>query len=237
MKPEEVPPQAEPTPSRTRADPCHAPCHRSRDPGHEQVVTGTNPRRPGLSPTIVSGSARTWPARADSTCSERGCARARRDHLRQHRRPEAFYAPSLHILFLSVAWNAACGISRHFSPIEIPHATLSSSTSTDHHAARATTAPGGRRATSSPDELRQTLVTPQHRAVIRRCRRPASTADPLALPGVCEIFHLRLSTSALSRGDFDSRGGVGLPNHAQGGSRGRTGRPASPCTVGEPHAT
>src|SRR5215207_313623 len=63
MEPTEVPPQAEPTPSRTLTDACHAPCHRSRNPGHERVVTGTNPRRLGLSPTIVAGSARTWPAR------------------------------------------------------------------------------------------------------------------------------------------------------------------------------
>ena len=113
MKPTEVPPQAEPTPSRTRTDACHAPCHRSRDPGHERVVTGTNPRRPGLSPTIVAGSARTWPARPDSTCSERGRARARRDHLGQHRQPEAFCTASLHALFLDGAHNAVGAISHH----------------------------------------------------------------------------------------------------------------------------
>jgi hypothetical protein len=114
MKPAEVPLQAEPTPSRTCADARHAPCRRSRDPGHERVVTETNPCRPGLSPTIVAGSARTWPARPDSTCSERGCARARPDHLGQNRRPEAFCAASRDSLFLDDAYKAVGAIYHHF---------------------------------------------------------------------------------------------------------------------------
>src|SRR5215207_3081679 len=105
MKPAEVPLQAEPTPSRTCADARHAPCHRSRDPGHERVVTGTNPRRPGLSPTIVAGSAHMACPAGLHLLGAR-VARARPDHLGQNRRPEAFCAASLHPLFLDGAYNA-----------------------------------------------------------------------------------------------------------------------------------
>jgi hypothetical protein len=124
MKPAEVPLQAEPTPSRTRADACHAPCHRSQHPGHERVVTGTNPRWSGLSPTIVAGSARTWPARPDATCSERGCARSvetTSDSAGNLRRS----APHLYTSFLGVAWNAVGAFPVPSLALEVPHATLS----------------------------------------------------------------------------------------------------------------
>jgi hypothetical protein len=212
-------PQAEPTPSRTRADACHAPCHRSRHPGHERVVTGTNPRCSGLSPTIAAASARTWPARPDATCSERGCARVRRDHLGQRRQPEAFCAASLHPLFLDSAWNAVGGISRRFSRSRFrtrrsahslfllprPVDSDRSGNAVIRRLSRPPTAPGqsgravprpaptttprscnnGARSTTAPDRHWTNCVkrwSTTNRAIIRRCRRPASTADPVALP-------------------------------------------------------
>jgi hypothetical protein len=278
MKPTEVSLQAEPSPSRTRADTCHAPCHRSRDPGHERVVTGTNPRCSALSPTIVAGSARTWPARRDVTCSGRGCARVRRDRLGQRRQPETICAASLHSLFLDSAWNSVGGISRCFSRSRFrtrrsahslflrprPVGSDRPGSAITHRLSRPPTAPEVRRPapaqtatehvvrTGTASTTRRTTASyvghSTNRAITERCLRPASTADPIALPGVCEIFvtdtdarslrqpdasngrsparsattparHLRLSASAPPCGDFGSRSGVGLPNVLKEGSR------------------
>src|SRR3954452_22078109 len=103
MKPTEVSLQTEPAPSRTRSDTCHAPCRRSRDPGHERVVTGTNP--------------------AAKDCRRRSSLVVRTHGLsRQRRRPEAFCAASLH----SLSSTAPECRSRHFLSLlatEVPHAT------------------------------------------------------------------------------------------------------------------
>jgi len=210
MKPAEVPRQAEPAPSRTRADTCHAPCHRSRDPGHERVVTGTNPAaRDCRRRSTLVARAHGLPDRTPPAPSE-GWARARRNHLGQHRRPETFCAASLPSLSLDGAYSAVGAISHHFwrdggSARGAQHILSSCS-----HVLRIRIDPEAQQ----PVACRVHLPPPARAAgqFHDQHRSPGDVAAPHRPP----IPSRFLATSALPRGDFDSRGGVGLPNVPKG---------------------
>ena len=70
---------------------------------------------------------------------------------------------------------------------------------------RATTAPGQRRRQIVTGRTASNVGHSTNRAITRRCRRPASTADPITLPGVCEIFVT--DTDARNLGQADASNG------------------------------